>query len=142
MSVEDLLAAARSTLDRVDPARALAEYRKKIDTVWSRIQIFDTELTAAPPESLVVGNEVRVRARIDLAGLDPEDVEVQAVVGRVADTDDLHEPITMPMACTGIGEFSAVVRLPHAGTLGYTVRILPRHALLATPAELGRVLFA
>jgi len=34
------------------------------------------------------------------------------------------------------------VPLPHAGTLGYTVRILPRHDLLASPAELGKVVLA
>ena len=39
----------------------------------------------------------------------------------------------------GSHRFEAVVALPHAGVLGYTVRVLPRHDLLAAPAELGRV---
>jgi starch phosphorylase len=46
------------------------------------------------------------------------------------------------MEPTGIGEFSAKLRLPHAGSLGYTVRVLPRHYLLASPAELAKVLLA
>jgi starch phosphorylase len=33
--------------------------------------------------------------------------------------------------------FEATVRLPHAGLLGYTVRVLPQHPLMATPAEFG-----
>ncbi|HKS49244.1 MAG TPA: alpha-glucan family phosphorylase [Amycolatopsis sp.] len=133
---------AAASRDSYAGAKSLAEYRKRIDSTWSKVRIFDTELTVEPPEALVVGNEVRVRAHLDLAGLEPSDVEVQAVVGSVADTDDLHEPITVPMDSTGIGEFTAVLRLPHAGSLGYTVRILPRHPLLATPAELGRVIHA
>ena len=136
------ITAAAAARNSYGGARALAAYRTRIDTLWNKVKIFDSELTVDTPETIVVGNEVRVRARIDLAGLDPSEVDVQAVVGRVGDTDDLHEPITVPMTCTGIGEFSAVLRLPHAGTLGYTVRVLPRHDLLATPAELGKVVLA
>jgi starch phosphorylase len=29
------------------------------------------------------------------------------------------------------------VRLPHAGLLGYTVRVLPQHPRMASPAEFG-----
>jgi starch phosphorylase len=32
--------------------------------------------------------------------------------------------------------------LPHTGSLGITARVLPKHDLLATPAELGRVILA
>jgi starch phosphorylase len=35
-----------------------------------------------------------------------------------------------------------VVKLPHAGLTGYTVRVLPSHPLLASPAELGKVVLA
>ncbi|WP_026360936.1 alpha-glucan family phosphorylase [Amycolatopsis nigrescens] len=132
-----MVAAAAS--DGYAGAMALAAYRKKVDLSWRQVRIFDSELTVEAPQALVVGNEVRVRARIDLAGLEPSDVDVQAVVGRVGDTDELQDPVTVPMPCTGIGEFSAALRLPHAGSLGYTVRVLPRHDLLASPAELGRV---
>lgn len=123
-------------------AKSLAQYRKRIDAVWGKVRIVDTELTVEPPQSLVVGNEVRVRARVDLAGLQPSDVEVQAVIGRVGDTDELDEPMAVPMSATEDGEFDVTVRLPRAGSLGYTVRVLPRHPLLATPAELGHVVLA
>jgi starch phosphorylase len=74
--------------------------------------------------------------------LDEDDVEVQAVVGRVGDTDDLSDVVTATMAPCGRGEFVTSLRLPFAGSLGYTVRVLPKHPLLATPAELGRVVLA
>ena len=130
---------AAASRDGYAGAKSLARYRRRIGTVWGRVRIVDTELTVEPPHELVVGNQVRVRARIDLAGLRPSEVEVQAVVGRVGDTDDLDEPMTVPMSCTGEGEFVATLRLPHAGSLGYTVRLLPHHPLLATPAELAHV---
>jgi glycogen phosphorylase len=135
-------AVAAASRDNYAGARSLARYRERIDTVWRQVKIVDTELTVEQPETLVVGNEVRVRARIDLAGLAPAEVQVQAVVGRVGDTDDLHEPVSVPMSDLGEGEFETTLRLPHAGSLGYTVRVVPHHPLLATPAELGRVVFA
>jgi starch phosphorylase len=85
-----------------------------------------------------------VRASVQLAGLDPSDVSVEAVVGRVGETDDLADSITVGMehvgAADGMGErFESVVKLPHAGLTGYTVRVLPSHPLLASSAELAKV---
>ncbi|TNC24591.1 alpha-glucan family phosphorylase [Amycolatopsis alkalitolerans] len=130
---------AAATRNSFEGAKSLSEYRKRIDSVWSQVKIFDSELTA---EKLVVGSEVRVEARIDLAGLDESEVDVQAVVGRVGDTDDLSEPVAVPMTQAGVGLFTATLRLPHAGSLGYTVRVVPKHPLLATSAELGKVVLA
>ena len=42
----------------------------------------------------------------------------------------------------GTEVFSTTTPLPAAGAVGYTVRVLPRHPLLATDAELGLVTLA
>jgi starch phosphorylase len=131
-----------ATEDDYRGARSLSEYRTKLDTSWGRVRIFDSELIIDAQDSMVVGTEVLVRARIDLAGLDPSEVDIQAVVGKVDDNDELREVVTAPMEPTGTGEFSAKLRLPHAGSVGYTVRVLPRHQMLASPAELAKVLLA
>ena len=129
---------AAATADGYAGARSLARYRKQVDAAWHRVEVRDTDLSTgeSPP---VVGQRVRVRATVELAGLAAGDVDVQAVVGRVGDTDQLQDVVTAPMAATGEGEFAATLALPHAGALGYTVRVLPRHDLLASPAELGKV---
>jgi len=133
---------AAASADGYAGARSLAEYRRRVDAVWRQVRVLDTELTVEAQERLVVGDEVRVRAKVDLAGLAPSEVEVQTVVGRVGDTDELAEPMTVRMEPSQEGEYTATLRLPRAGSLGYTVRILPRHDLLATPAELGKVVLA
>ncbi|WP_431905430.1 alpha-glucan family phosphorylase [Amycolatopsis thermoflava] len=133
---------AAASADGYAGARSLAEYRRRVDAVWRQVRVLDTELTAEAQERLVVGDEVVVRAKVDLAGLAPSEVEVQTVVGRVGDTDELAEPMTVRMEPSQEGEYTATLRLPRAGSLGYTVRILPRHDLLATPAELGKVVLA
>jgi starch phosphorylase len=85
-----------------------------------------------------------VRAAVALAGVQPSDVDVQAVVGRVDDGDELRDPLVVPMqpvdspdADAAGARFEATLRLPHAGLLGYTVRVLPQHPLMASPAEFG-----
>jgi starch phosphorylase len=90
----------------------------------------------------VVGQPVTVRARVDLNGLSPSDVEVQAVIGRVADSGELSDVVTATMTPGMDGSYQAELGLPHVGSVGYTVRVLPHHELLATPAELGRVILA
>ena len=56
-------------------------------------------------------------------------------------------PVTVQMTHTGTAEggnelFSATTPLPMAGPVGYTVRILPHHPLLAGDNELGLVTLA
>jgi starch phosphorylase len=133
---------AAATGDGYRGALSLADYRTKLEVSWPRLRIFDSELVVAATEPLVVGTEVTIRARIDLAGLDPSEVDIQAVVGRVGDDDELHDTVTVPMTGDGIGAFAARVKLPRPGAIGYTVRVLPRHGLLAAPAELARVVLA
>ena len=78
-------------------ALSLADYRTKLEVSWPRLRIFDSELLVEATEPLVVGTEVTIRARIDLAGLDPSEVDIQAVVGQVADDDELRDAVTVPM---------------------------------------------
>ncbi|WP_181774590.1 alpha-glucan family phosphorylase [Amycolatopsis pittospori] len=133
---------AEATGDAYRGALSLADYRTKLDVAWPRVRIFDTELLVEDAAPMVTGTEVTIRARIDLAGLDPSEVDVQAVVGKVGDGDELSDPVTVPMSGDGIGAFAARLKLPHPGSIGYTVRVLPKHRLLATPAELARVVHA
>ncbi|MFF5987973.1 alpha-glucan family phosphorylase [Prauserella flavalba] len=133
---------AEASRDGYAASRAFAGYRTRLDLAWNRVRVLDTELVVEGADALVVGGDVRVRAGVDLAGLDESEVDVQAVVGRVGDTDDLEDVVTVPMRPAGRGVFDATLRLPHAGALGYTVRVLPKHRLLASPAELGKVVLA
>jgi glycogen phosphorylase len=127
-------------------ARTLADYRQRLSGSWPRVRITGVDASGVP-DSPVVGAPMTVRASVELAGLKPDDVAVQAVVGRVDETDELDDPVTVAMAHVGDVEsdgarFEAVVPLPHAGLIGYTVRVLPRHELLSSAAELGKIVVA
>ncbi|WP_018682238.1 alpha-glucan family phosphorylase [Actinokineospora enzanensis] len=123
-------------------AKDLAEYRNRLGGSWAQVRVVDCELELEEGHTPVIGDRVLVRASVDLAGLGPDDVEVQAVVGRVGDTDELSDVVTAVMRHGERGQYLAELSLPHAGALGVTARVLPKHGLLATPAELGKVVLA
>ncbi|HEY0498070.1 MAG TPA: alpha-glucan family phosphorylase, partial [Kutzneria sp.] len=123
-------------------AKELAVYKARIRSAWNRVQVTYTDLSVNGAQAPVVGQPVTVRARVDLNGLSPSDVEVQAVIGRVADSGELSDVVTATMTPGMDGSYQAELGLPHVGSVGYTVRVLPHHELLATPAELGRVILA
>jgi starch phosphorylase len=133
--------AAAVRADSFAGARALAGYRSKVRAAWSRVRVARVDISGLPdiPE---MGSEMVVRAAVALAGLQPSDVDVQAVIGRVDDRDQLRDTLAVPMKpvaeVSGDEQlFEATMPLPHAGLLGYTVRVLPRHPLMASPAEFG-----
>jgi glycogen phosphorylase len=136
-------AAARISGDDHGPARELAAYRNRLNAAWPRVEIVGVDASGLP-DTPEVGVPMTVRASVQLAGLDPKDVSVEAVIGRVGEDDDLADTVTVGMEhvgpADGTGErFESVVKLPHAGLTGYTVRVLPCHPLLASSAELAKI---
>jgi starch phosphorylase len=123
-------------------AKELASYRQRLRASWTRVRVLEAELTIEGSSAPVLGTPVSVRARVELAGMEPSEVDVQVVLGKVGDSDELYDLTTASMQYAGNGNYEVDVPLPHAGSLGYTVRVLPRHDLLASPAELGRVVLA
>ncbi|MFZ2527787.1 MAG: alpha-glucan family phosphorylase [Rhodococcus sp. (in: high G+C Gram-positive bacteria)] len=123
-------------------AKALADYRHRIEAAWPSVRVAQVDSDGLP-DSAEIGSRLALTAHVHLGGLDPADVLVQVVIGRVGVDDTLTEVTTTPMRHTGsdgIGDvFDVEVALPLAGALGYTARVLPQHDLLATPVELGLV---
>jgi starch phosphorylase len=127
-------------------ARELAAYRQRVTEAWPYVVITDVD-SSGLPDTPLLGSELTLSATVMLAGLRPDEVVVQGVVGRVDSTGTLLSPHYIDMAHTGSGEggteiFSATTPLPMAGSMGYTARVLPSHRLLAGPAEWGMVTLA
>jgi glycogen phosphorylase len=125
-----------------DAARTEAGWRAKLLDRWGTVRVTHVEATGAgdTPE---IGSTLALRAEVELPGLTPSDVQVQAAYGRVDDADGLHEVTTLPMAHEHTDGsrhwFSATLPLERTGAFGYTVRVLPHSEHLADPAELGVV---
>ncbi|MGE2716668.1 alpha-glucan family phosphorylase [Mycolicibacterium litorale] len=141
----------RRTVEDVDgvafgAAGALADYRRRVREAWPKVKISDVD-SSGLPDTPLINSELTLTATVTLAGLRPDEVSVQAVLGRVDASDTLLDPVTVPMTHTGTADggrevFSTTTPLPVAGPVGYTVRVLPHHPLLAADNELGLVALA
>ncbi|MET7856997.1 alpha-glucan family phosphorylase [Streptomyces sp. NPDC005318] len=139
-------ALAHRSLD-VATARELADWKARIRAAWPRVAVDHVEAVApssagGPAE---LGSTLGLRVRIALGALEPDDVEVQAVAGRVDSADALSDTQVFPLKPTGGQDlegrwlYEGPLALDRTGPYGYTVRALPAHPLLATSAELGLV---
>ncbi|MFJ8280305.1 glycosyltransferase family 1 protein [Streptomyces griseoviridis] len=127
-----------------DTARALAGWKERVRAAWPGVRVDHVETTTATPTA-ELGSTLGLRVRVALAGLGPEDVEVQAVSGRVDPEDRLTGATATPLKPVGTPDlegrwlYEGPLALDRTGPYGYTVRILPSHPLLASPTELGLV---
>ncbi|MGB6182616.1 MAG: alpha-glucan family phosphorylase [Rhodococcus sp. (in: high G+C Gram-positive bacteria)] len=136
-------AGAAAVADDFAGAKALADYRARVDAAWPEVTVTDVEADGLP-DAPVLGSGLRLSATVGLGGLGPSDVSVQAVFGHVDPDDHLRDVVTVPMvhagsAATGGERFQTDTTLPLSGSVGYTVRVLPHHPLLAGDAEMGKV---
>ena len=140
-------AAAHRTIsaDGYAPARSLSAWKSRVTAAWPHVSVAHVEsggVDAVPQ----VGDELHVRAHVNLAGLTPADVSVEVVYGRARENDRLENPQSVELLPSPTGgdpaQFTGAVTLSRAGSFGYNVRVVPRHALLASPAELGLIAVA
>jgi starch phosphorylase len=130
-------------------ARELAQWKQRVRDAWPGVRIEHVEADGAEPN---LGTVLNVRVHAALGGLTADDVSVEVVYGRPVDDDEITEPnyVTLTADSGGspggpdsgsLARFGGTVELGRPGPFGYTVRVLPRHPLLANRAELGLVTY-
>jgi glycogen phosphorylase len=123
-------------------ARELAAWSRRVRAAWPRVRVSHVESSgvADAPE---LGQQLELRAMVDLGGLEPGDVSVQVAFGVVDEHDELRRPEFLELTCSeqvdGTWRYEGSVPLDRRGAFGYTVRVLPQHPSLAASAELGLV---
>jgi starch phosphorylase len=146
---ERLYAPAAQSRRALEPgtARDLARWKAKVRAAWSGVSVDHVESVTdtAAGGSAELGAALALRVRVALGGLDPDDVEVQVVAGRVDSGDVIADAQVFPLKPAGGQDledrwlYEGPLALDRTGPYGYTVRVLPAHELLATSAELGLV---
>jgi starch phosphorylase len=124
-------------------ARELAAWKARVHAGWGAVAVDHVE-SSGVGDSPEAGSILSLRAFVSLGQLSPDDVEVQVAYGRADETDQLSDTTTMALSHAeayeaGRHRFEGDIRLERTGPFGYTVRLLPRHASLANPAELGLI---
>jgi glycogen phosphorylase len=123
-------------------ARDLASWKQRVRDAWPGVRVEHVE---ADDGELSPGGRLTVRASVALGSLTRSEVAVQVVYGRAGDNDEIVEPRFADLAADdeagpdGVVRYTGAFELGQPGPFGYTVRVLPRHPLLAGTAELGLV---
>ncbi len=115
--------------DRFAPARERAEWSRAVAEAWPRVHFL--ECGAGLEGSVSTGVAIPLRAEVELSGLKPDDVRVEAVVGRVGASGELDEMqvITLePKQPHGTAVLFEREFTPFTtGRLGFSARVSPNH---------------
>ncbi len=131
-------------------ARALAAWKARVAWAWPGVRVESAE---ADPGSADLGTKRTVEAVVTLGSLEVSDVAVELVHGPVGANDELmaSSVTTMEPADPADGEalggerrrrYAGSFVCEQAGRYGFSVRVVPSHADLASPAETGLINWA
>ncbi len=122
-------------------AGELAAWKQRVRSGWDGVRVEHVE-SSGIGDAPQIGTVLTVRAFVSLGELSPDDVDVQLVHGVTDSEDQLVDAATESLSAGesyqgGRHRFDGTVTLARSGGFGYTVRVVPKHELLASPAELG-----
>ena len=124
-------------------AKALSAWKQRVVDGWAGVSVDDVTSDSL---AIDLGREREVSAEVVLGKLGPSDVDVQLVHGAVGPADEMIEPSILSMTLSGSGDglhrYEGTFTCERAGRYGFTVRVVPRNADLASPADLGCVAWA
>jgi starch phosphorylase len=111
---------------------------------WPVIKVVNVE--SGGTDSIQVGSELKVKAKVTLGPLKPDDVQVQLFYGLVDSFGEIPAPQTVTMSANGQPakdsepwEFTGVIACRSSGQHGFAVRVLPKHQDLNNVFEPGLV---
>jgi starch phosphorylase len=137
------LSSQRMSADSYAGARQLSAWIDHVRKAWPGVHVEHVE-SAGVDDVPELGQTLVLRALVRTGDLSPDDIEVQAAYGVVAEDDDIVEPVVVVMDRVADAEgdlhrYETKLDLRRTGSYGYAVRVFPRHELLASTAELGLI---
>lgn len=112
-----------------EPARERTLWDSRMAEAWHLIRFVD--LGDGPEDHVMSGSAVPLRATVNLAGLRPSDVRVEAVIGPVGANGQLESTHTLALMPVeergGAVVFANEFTVQETGRVGYSVRISPNH---------------
>jgi starch phosphorylase len=115
--------------DGFSPAREYTSWNHDVLQRWPDVHFVDAGI--GDSATVLTGSLLPLRARLEMAGLSPKDVRVEALVGRIGpdgELDDTQVMILDPLEQQGsVFLFGRDFTPFTTGRLGYSVRVSPNH---------------
>lgn len=142
--VPSMLRGEQLSANGMQRAVALAKAKDELRHKWGGVKVVG--INTSGNGHYKVGQNVQVDALVDLADLQPADVQVQLYLGPINAGGNIDNPNTVPLTYTrqiapGRHLFSATIQCGTSGRQGFALRILPGNPDLASPFEPGLILW-
>ncbi|MBS1712016.1 MAG: alpha-glucan family phosphorylase [Armatimonadetes bacterium] len=132
---------SRLTENGLERAKHALVWRDRVAGAWDKVRVAHVSDEAGP--SIALGSEFEIHAEIELGDLQPSDVRVQALVGRVKSNRELTEITVVDLEPAGsqglVQVFKGRAGCLHPGAKGYLVRVVPANEDVNVPSELSLV---
>lgn len=112
-----------------EEARRESVWHARVNEAWHRVKFVD--LGDGAGDQVMSGSAVPLRATLDLGGLKPSEVRVEAVIGQIGIDGQLQSAYTLPLAPVeergNAVVFASEFTVQQTGRVGYSVRVSPNH---------------
>ncbi|MEN9646783.1 MAG: glycogen phosphorylase [Actinomycetota bacterium] len=130
----------RALADDAHVARDLAQWKQRVRAAWPSVKVVGIDADTAPAHE---GDTRHVRAHVEIDGLTPDTITVQALHGPIdSEGQFIGAPLVVRLAHTEPGVWEADYAVGEAGPYGITVRAMPSHPDLVSPVEMGTIAWA
>ncbi|MFN3683386.1 MAG: alpha-glucan family phosphorylase [Fimbriimonadaceae bacterium] len=127
--------------DGLSRARAALAWRDRVRSAWPNVRIAGVRDTASANNPLGASFTITVDA--NLGALTPDDVQVEAMVGRVSGGRELTDVVRYALDFVEkdgpVSRFCGTVTCHEPGHMGYATRIVPKHPDVNVRSELPLV---
>lgn len=146
------------TAEAMARVKSFSMWKENIKNAWPEFVIKDVQMEIvedgkalqldSQKSQLRVGSQLKVGALVKLGKVRPEDVSVELYFGSTDSWGNIADGKSSEMECrkqqgnTADGYwFDGVMLCENSGRQGLSVRVLPKHADMANPYELGLILW-
>jgi starch phosphorylase len=116
------------TQQNFQPSRERVLWNRRVHEAWPSVHFLNCGVGA---DGISTGADIPLRAELDLAGLEPHDVRVEALVGRVGPSGEMLDTRAVKLRPESkqdtIWTFSENFRPTFTGRLGLAVRVSSNH---------------
>ncbi len=140
-------ARAKLTANGFEKGKAISQWKSRMRKDWSQVRIIDTQVENADKASIVVGESLKISAKVHLGVLTPDFVRVQAYFGENMD-NKISKPTVIDLSVTsspgssGDHVYEGSIPAPESGAYGFNVRVIPTHPDLTQDHELRLITWA
>lgn len=130
--------------NKAERAKRLVSWRQSVQSHWGAVEVSQVETPAIwKSEPLHVGMKLQVVAKVNLGGLSPSDVAVQAYYGTLDVSHNITQGSILPLqwesSQNGVHQYAGDIECAESGMQGVSVRVVPFHPDAMLPMQLPLV---